>query len=405
MSVTSVRKSFIAILDNRECEVWLTQTLSEYGEVVVSSKHSIEQVLHLAKSLNPSAIFVQLQASDYQKGISLIEGLITAKPYLSIFVIADAINQELLLAAMRAGARDFIHIGTSASEIMSEVNRFASFDPSAIATAPDTQCITTAVISAISGSEAPMLASHLALALQEVGRTLLVDIGLPNNEASFYLGIKSSFSFIDAIHNQHRIDATLIDTGFDRHKGGLTVLSLPDNSDIIDNPSFSEIYVLFRTLQRNFKHIIINLGGLPRSGLLIDVLTNVDQCIMLIEQTIPSCRHNIKLINYLREEKLELGEAGLVVDRYLEKLPPDAKSLAKSFNLPLFGTLPSSEMARMATMNSGTNMFESYPNDPYVLAVRKLVRRITHTESEAEDEPTGFLHKLFAAFPPKRSKA
>ncbi|WP_227871555.1 hypothetical protein [Novimethylophilus kurashikiensis] len=57
-------------------------------------------------------------------------------------------------------------------------------------------------------------------------------------------------------------------------------------------------------------------------------------------------------------------------------MPPDADSIAQSFGLRLMGTLASSGMARLATMNSGESMFELSPGDPYAVSVRKLAEHI-----------------------------
>jgi pilus assembly protein CpaE len=145
------------------------------------------------------------------------------------------------------------------------------------------------------------------------------------------------------------------------------------------------------------------MGGMPRNEFLVLLLGNVDQIMVLLEQSVPSCRQNLQLIRYLREEKLSLDKAGVVVDRYLSKMPPDAESIAQSFGLPLLGTLPSSGMARLATMNSGESMFDLSPNDSYSKNVRQLAARITDTQRH-ERQSLNLMKRIISAVLPTASK-
>jgi len=391
------RNTYIAITKTPECQRWLGLALSDVGEVVPADSPSIERVLQLSDAVGASGVFVQMSLPDFRQEISLIEGLLAAKPFLPVLVVADAPDQNLLLAAMRVGARDFIGIGTRASEVVALVKRIVPKDASMLASAADSGGRITAVITARPGSDAPMLALHLALAMQESEPTLLLDLGVPHGDAMLYLGLTASYSFIDAVRSLRRIDSTLIQTGFGRHKSGLSVLSMPEEPWSGAQFTSADVYVLLRTLRRHFSQIVINLGGVARSDFLTLLLANVDRIVMMLEQSVPSCRQNLQLLKYLNEEKISMEHAGLVVDRYLQRMPPDAQSIAQSFGIPLLATLAPSGMARLATMNSGESMFELSPGDPYTLSVRKLAQQLSGVANSGNGRQAGLLQRLKAA--------
>lgn len=394
--------SFIAITHCQEKLQWLSQTLRDEGDVILADTPSVERVVQLADAIGASIIFVQFNPMDYRQDALLVEGIIAAKPLLPVIVVADSFDQNLLLTVMRLGARDFIKTGTRASEVVAIVKRLIPRDVSVNVTQADDKLgKITAVVSARPGTDSPMLALHLALAIQEKEPTLLLDLGVPHGDTMLYLGLTSSYSFIDAIRSLRRIDSTLIQTGFGRHKSGLTVLSMPETPGN-NGPQFTaaDVSVLLRSLRRHFPRIVLNLGGMAGSEFLQLLLRNVDQAILLVEQSVPSCRQNMHLIKYLREEKVLLNNAGVVVDRYLSKMPPDAESIAQSFALPLLSTLPSSGIARLATMNSGESMFDLSPNDPYSLAVRKLAEKLLDRPTAYTEKKPGLLHRLIAAMTP-----
>lgn len=401
----SERNSYIAITHTQECLHWLTHATTEVGEMIPADSSSIERVVQLADAIGASAIFVQLNATEYRQETMLIEGLIAAKPFLPVIAVSDVIDQNLLLTTMRLGARDFIKIGTRASEVVAVVKRLIPRDAGMQSAQSDQGGRITAVISARPGSDSPMLALHLALAIQETEPTLLLDLGVPHGDAMLYLGLTASYSFIDAVRSLRRIDSTLIQTGFGKHKSGLTVLSMPEEPWTGAQFTSADVYVLLRTLKRHFPHIVVNLGGMARSEFLMLLLGNVDRIIILLEQSVPSCRQNMQLIRHLREEKVALDKAGVVVDRYLPKMPPDAESIAQSFNLPLLATLASSGMARLATMNSGESMFELSPNDPYTQSVRQLARQIMNVSQKPAQHSQGLLRRLISKAMPRDAKA
>lgn len=399
------RKCFIAITHSQECQQWLVQSLKDEGEVIPADTPSLDRVVQLSDAIGTSAIFVQLNPADYRKEALLIEGIIAAKPFLPVIAVADTFDQNLLLTVIRLGARDFIKIGTRVSEVVAEVRRLVPRDAAYHTAQSDQRGKITAVISARPGSDSPMLALHLALALQEQEPTLLLDLGVPHGDAMIYLGLTSSYSFIDAIRSLRRIDSTLIQTAFGKHKSGLTVLSMPEDPWAGAQFTPADISVLLRSLRRHFPRIVVNLGGMVGSDFLLLLLSNVDQVMLLVEQSVPSCRQNMQLIKHLREEKVALSNAGVVVDRYLSKMPPDAESIAQSFGLPLFATLPPSGMARLATMNSGESMFELSPHDPYSLSVRKLAEKLSDISPAYSEKKFGLFQRLIARMTNSREKA
>lgn len=401
----SERNCFIAITQTQECLQWLSQSLRDEGEVIPADSPMVERVVQLADAIGASTIFVQLNPSEYRQEALLIEGIIAAKPFLPVIVMADSFDQNLLLTVIRLGARDFIKIGTRANEVIAEVKRLIPRDAAVHNTQADQRGKITAVISARPGSDSPMLALHLALAIQETEPTLLLDLGVPHGDAMLYLGLTSSYSFIDAIRSLRRIDSTLIQTGFGKHKSGLTVLSMPEDPWVGAQFTAADVGVLLRSLRRHFPRIVVNLGGMVGSDFLLLLLGNVDQIVLLVEQSVPSCRQNMQLIKHLREEKVLLSRAGVVVDRYLSKMPPDAESIAQSFGLPLLTTLSPSGMARLATMNSGESMFELSPNDSYSLSVRKLAEKLLEAPIPYTEKKNSLLHRLISAVIPTSEKS
>jgi len=236
-----------------------------------------------------------------------------------------------------------------------------------------------ALVSARPDSDTVMLALHLALAIQTAlpnTKTLLLDLGVPQGDSLAYLGLTSSYSFIDAVRSLRRIDETLIETAFAKHSSGLSILAMPQDTNALQDITSADVYVLLGTLRAYFPNIVISLGGVPQSDFLHLLLGNVEEVLVVVEQSVPSCQQNMTLVHDLTSGSLPIESMRLVVDRYYDNLPPSANEIAKGFGLPLLMTLPPCGVARLNVMNSGLSMFEIAPGESYAVNVRKLVRKL-----------------------------
>lgn len=376
------KHSYVAVTVNPEHVRWLQSVFRDEAEVVVADSPSLERVRQILDLTGAQVIFVALTESSLRQDTALIEGLVAVKPLMSVIAMADQIDNAMLLAAMRAGARDFVPTGSRPGEVINLVQRLQSRAP-APNIPTDSLGKITALVSARPGSDTPMLALHLALAMQgkqTERNTLLLDLGNPAGDTLTYLGLNSPYSFIDAVRSLRRLDSMLIDSAFAKHETGLSLLALPEEQGAMSEITSADIYVLLGMLRRYFPRIVINLGGVPRSDFLFLLMSNADNTLVVVEQSVPSCKQNMQLVKKMIEHKIPMESVELVVDRYLPQLPPDAESLSRGFGLALQATLPPSGMARLSMMNSGESLFQCAPRDPYTLAIRKLAKRIMNRE-------------------------
>ncbi|WP_430009466.1 hypothetical protein [Methylophaga lonarensis] len=379
MNMKKQQKNAFVIVPEGETQArWLQDVLEQEGEVVKADANSIDRVRQLLDLTGSQVVFVGLSSQNLRQNIAFIEDLVTFKTMLLVIAVADHADNELLLGAMRAGAREFITSDTKSSEVLRLLHRLQLRAPVASHTT-DKRGRITSLVSARPGADSPMLALHLALAAQAQSaneKTLLLDLGTPAADTLTYLGINAPYDFTDAVRSLRRLDEVLIDTAFAKHESGLKLLALPENHNGIGEVTSADVYVLLNVLQRYFSNIVINLGGVPYSDFLNLIVNNSDTTLVVLEQSVPSCKQNMQLIRKLTQGSTDTSSIKLVVDHYLPSLPPDADNLARGLNLELLMTLPSSGMARLKMMNSGESLFKCAPRDPYTLAVRKMAKRL-----------------------------
>ncbi len=379
---TDYKRSYVIIPAHENQHQWLKNVLSEEGEVIETNTSSVEHVTELFDLTGSQVLFVGMTKENSRQICLFIDELITLKPLLLVVAIADDSDSDLVLNAMRAGAKDFIITGSPKTDVKRQVERLQMKAPAAHHGQTQNAKVTS-IINARPSGDVPMLALHLALAMQQDGENvLLIDLGMPAADCLLYLGMHATYTFVDALRSLRRLDATLIESAFAKHESGLKLLALPDNHlNLTDIPS-ADIFVILGVLKQHFSQIVINLGGVGYSNFLHLLVTNSDKNLLVLEQSVPSCKQNMELMKLLSQGSADMKKVKLIVDRYLPTLPPDAESLARGLDIELMTTLPSSGMSRLKMMNTGESMFECAPRDPYSNTVKKISRVVMSDENE-----------------------
>ena len=325
----NLSQTFLALTRNNTDLEWLQGALAPLGQVVGAGSSSLDELLALVDVTFAGLIFVGLDRDKVVAQCALIEGALEAKPMLAIVALGDGMDNQLVLNAMRAGARDFVAYGSRSSEVAGLVRRLSKRLP---AVAPNAELGGLSVLfSAQCNADGALLASHLGLVVQKHDqKTLFLDLGVPRGDGLALMGLESSFFFGDALRHLRRLDSTLIDSAFTKAAGGLRILAHSDNDEPLELTSAAELYMLLSALRQHFQHIVVNLTGQPDSEALRTFVSHCDTLLWYTDQSVLDCRRNLDVLSLWRAKGMKLEHAGLLVDRYLRGVAPDARDRHRS---------------------------------------------------------------------------
>jgi len=379
----NLSQTFLAITRNSTDLEWLQGALAPLGQVVSAGGGSLDELLALVDVTFASLVFIGLDREHVVAQSALIEGALEAKPMLAIVALGDGMDNQLVLNAMRAGARDFVAYGSRASEVSGLVRRLSKRLPP-VATTTHMGGLTV-LFGTQSNADGALLAGHLALVIQKSGQhTLLLDLGLPRGDSLALLGLESSFHFGDALRHLRRLDATLIDSAFTSAEAGLRILAYANNDEPLERTSAAELYMLLSALRQHFQHIVVNLTGQPDSEALRTFVSHCDKLLWYTDQSVLDCRRNLTVLNLWREKGMKLEHARLLVDRYLRHSAPDADTLGKTFGLEVIAVLAYSPEVRLNAKNQGVSLFDLAPREVLTQSLRTLGERLAkHSETLA----------------------
>ncbi|MDY7219522.1 pilus assembly protein [Denitrificimonas sp. JX-1] len=347
---------YLAVSENTDDLGWLQETLAPMGQVLQASDQ-LEELLGLMDVVNTHVVFLGVDADNMVQQCALIESLLAARPLVVVVCIGDGQNNQLVLSAMRAGARDFISYGLRSSEVQGLVRRIMERLPQLPVRKEQGGLIT------LCGSEADnnasFVAAHLALMLhKQVGSALFIDLGLPEEESTVLLGVESSFTFGDALRNLRRLDSNLISSAFAEHASGMKVLPGVLNRRVLDQASSAELFLLLGTLRQNFSLIVINTCGLEDSHALRTLINASEQLLWYVTQSVSSCKRNLQYLQSWQRQNVKLDSIKVLVDCYEPDVAPDAITLARSFEAPLLGHITHAPKLRLQALNLARPVFE-----------------------------------------------
>ena len=184
-----------------------------------------------------------------------IELLHQELPDTAVFAIGSLKQPQLIVNAMRAGAREFIERPTTTTDLLEAFVRLTTAQRRVQKEGPRGKVFS--VVNAKGGSGATTVAVNLALALQAAhGHTALVDLA-PLGHTALHLNLKPLFTVADATRNLHRMDSSLLESFMTRHSGGLQLLAGTNVPAAIE-PSTAEFVRLFDMLVAHYRYVVVD---------------------------------------------------------------------------------------------------------------------------------------------------
>jgi len=283
-----------------------------------------DPVVRRIQSADPDVILVDIPSDNPTLALRGIELLHQEMPEAALFAIGTMSQPQVIVNAMRSGAREFIERPTTTTDLLEAFVRLSAAQRKSHREGGRGKVFT--VVNAKGGSGATTVAVNLALALHSAhGNVALVDIA-PLGHAALHMNMKPLFSVADAIRNLHRLDSSLLESFMTRHSGGLQLLA-GANTPLPVEPSTAEFARLFDMLVGHFRYVVVDastrLDGTTR------LVGNLSETVLLVAHAdVASLWSAARVQQYLNETGGR-ERVGLVLNRF-RKIPGFTESDAEA---------------------------------------------------------------------------
>jgi pilus assembly protein CpaE len=367
-------KEMLAFFQHRLEATEMTRTVFTHVGFPVAAT---DPVLRQIQDVRSDIIIVDIDPAHIQPATRAIELINSTTSEVPIFAFGEMVNPLSIVAAMRAGAREYIERNASTEQVVEALSRFTSQRNKARSSGGRARVIM--VTNAKGGAGATTIAVNTAIALQEAsGSVLLVDFASLGHTA-LHLNVRPSFGITDALQNLHRMDFSLLEGLITPCKGGLQLLAGSPIPNPI-SPSPSELARLFDLLVANFRFVVVDCSGrLDQTSRLLADLSNT---VLLVAQAdVVSLWSAGRIRNFL-DEGSGRERVRLVMNRY-KKIPGFSdEDLEKAASCKLLTKMPNNYQSAAPAIDKGTPV--AFQENDLARAFRSLASLIAHAPSTSD---------------------
>ncbi|PYX86361.1 MAG: hypothetical protein DMG68_15610, partial [Acidobacteria bacterium] len=213
-----------------------------------------DPIVRRIQASGAEVLLVDIPSDNSTLALRAIELLHQELSDSAVFAIGNMQHPQVIVSAMRAGAREFIERPTTTTDLLDAFVRLTASQRKNRRESTRGKVFT--VINAKGGSGCTTVAVNLALALQGLhGNVALIDLAMLGH-AALHLNLKPLFTVSDSIRNLHRLDSSLLESFMTRHSGGLQLLAGTTMPAPVE-PSTAEFARLFDMLVNHYRYVVV----------------------------------------------------------------------------------------------------------------------------------------------------
>jgi pilus assembly protein CpaE len=229
--------------------VWLEAECSRYeffSDVIAQTKPDIGVI---AIDSNP------------EKGLKLLEQVREIAPDCALLVVSSSTDGQIILRAMRGGAREFLTQPIKVEDLVGALDRISAAK-FGTGDGRGRTCHVIAVCGATGGVGTTSLAVNLgcALAQEERNSVVLVDLDMALGDADVFLDTIPDYTLVDVAQNIARLDFTLLKRSLTKHASGLYLLPRPVQLQDTSHVTPDDLTRVLGLLKASFTHMILDLS-------------------------------------------------------------------------------------------------------------------------------------------------
>ena len=355
--------------------VWLEAECSRY-----------EFFSDVVAQTNPEIGLVVLDA-DPAKGLDLVGRLSESSPDCAVLVLSSSTDGNLILQAMRSGAKEFVAKPVKLEDLAAALGRISErrFGRGESRLA-GSQVI--AVAGAVGGVGTTSIAVNLgcALARDEKNTVALVDLDLCLGDADVFLDAIPDYTLVDVAQNVTRLDFSLLKRSLTKHSSGLYLLPRPVQLEDVSLIAPEDLQRVIGLLKATFTQLVLDLskGYSPIDMVALDMAHHI---LLVTQLDLPCLRNVVRLMTSFSEMENMAEKVKIVVNRAgLENSQITLKKAQETIGKDIFWQLPNDYRTMIEVRNNGVPLIEQAPKAAITQAVVRLAEALANPE---KGEPGG----------------
>ena len=325
--------------------------------------------------------------SDVEKALKLIEKLADTAPDCSVLVTSSSNDGNLILSAMRAGAKEFLAEPIKLEDLIPALERISD-RRSSRGDVKSRGTTIIAVAGATGGVGTTSIAVNVGCALADnpSNSVVLVDLDLCLGDADVCLDAIADFTLLDVAQNAARMDISLLKRSLTKHSSGLFLLPRPVQLDDVDEITPDDLNRLIGLLKATFSHVVLDLskffGPLDRLALQL-----ADHIVLVTQMDLPCLRNVVRLMMYFNDKDGLADKLRVVVNRVgMDQNQISFKKAEETIGREIFWKIPNDYRTMVEVRNNGVPLVEQARKQPITQEIMNLAAALDGSQKpEPED--------------------
>ena len=325
---------------------------------------------------NPDIGVVVLDENP-QKALALIESITASNPECNVLAVSSSNDGQVILQAMRAGAKEFLTQPVVVEDLMLAMERIGnSVGGGGVGKVRSSTII--AIAGATGGVGATSLSVNLGCVLAQSPKNsvALVDLDLTLGDADVFLDTIPDYTLVDVAQNVSRLDFTLLKRSLTKHSSGLYLLPRPvqlQDAALITPDDFHRVLGL---LKATFSHVIVDLSkGFTPIDLV--AMQSAEHVLLVTQLDLPCLRNIVRLMMSFEEVEGLKDKVHLVVNRAgLANGQISLKKAQETVGRDVFWQLPNDYRVMIEMRNNGVPLIEQAPKAAITQSIISLAERL-----------------------------
>jgi pilus assembly protein CpaE len=326
--------------------------------------------------------------SNPEKGLKLLEQIREIAPDCSLLVVSTSTDGQIILRAMRGGAKEFLTQPVKMEDLIAALDRISAAK-FGTGDGRGRTCHVIAVCGATGGVGSTSLAVNLGclLAKEERNSAVLVDLDMALGDADVCLDSIPDYTLVDVAQNISRLDFALLKRSLTKHSSGLYLLPRPVQLQDTAQVTPDDLTRVLGLLKASFTHMILDLSK-GYTALDLVALKSAKDVLLVTQLDLPCLRNVVRLMMSFGEDESLKEKIKIVVNRVgLESGAISLKKAQETMGREIFWQLPNDYKTMVEVRNNGVPLIDQAPRAGITQALAALSESLTGEKAKTDGDP------------------
>ncbi len=304
-------------------------------------------------------------------------------PQVSLFVVSDNKDHQYIIAAMKAGASEFL-----VEPVMEETLQRAidEIREKLANTGRLAQGRIYSFVSAKGGVGSTVLAVNTATALarDKKAATALIDMSFQSGDASVLLDILPQNTITNICENMHRLDGSFLRGVMSGHSTGLNFLPAPLNPEDSEDIKSEHIARILNLTRKLFDHVVLDCSSMHVNDCSVEAFKQSDKVFVITDMSVPSIRNTVRLCKLIRKFGISLEKIEIIINRFIKGGALSLTEIEKNFDKPVYWLIPNDFSDIVSSINRGIPLIKLSPGAPFSKNVVEFVKKFQGLQNDQE---------------------